>query len=184
MSMRLFLAVDLPPSLAAGLRRCAEDVLGGCRGVRLTPVENLHVTVHFLGDVAEDRVGEAAAALRGVAAGQAPFALSFAEVRFAPRRGPRMLWAAFAPAPAFAAFAKAAGAASLPFMAEEPAGRGPAPHVTLARFKDPSCAAGDEPSCDPPDPSSFRVESCTLYSSTLAPEGPIYRPLERMPFAV
>lgn len=66
--MRLFVAVFPPEDVRSHLRQHLTTGLRSGRGpgVRLTPVERWHLTLHFLGEVAPERQGEVERALDGV----------------------------------------------------------------------------------------------------------------------
>ncbi len=169
---RLFLAVDLPLPLA---RRLAEAT-PTARGVRRVPQQSIHLTLHFLGDVAEATIPALVAALNRVQA--APFALQLAGRGRFPARGPaRVLWVGLAPSPALeslqAACGRAIASAGLPLES-----RPFTPHITLARLTE---AAGrriaDEFLAAAPIPAAFPVERIVLYASERTPAGPLHQPL-------
>lgn len=126
---RLFIALDLP---AAVEHRLAGIVAAAPTGVRPTPAGQVHLTLHFLGDVAESRIDAVRGALNAVRS--PPLILDLAGVgRFPPRGRPTVLWAGVVPHRALtdlhARLAEAIGAAGLPVE------RRPfVPHVTLARL--------------------------------------------------
>jgi len=69
--MRLFTAIELPDDVRRHLESLIEPVkrnaagMGG-RSVSVTRPENLHVTLKFLGEVAEDKIASLCEALRGI----------------------------------------------------------------------------------------------------------------------
>ncbi len=184
---RLFVALDLAPSPRAALAAlCA-----GIPAARWVPPEQLHVTLRFLGQVADDRVAGLQAALAGV--GAAGFQVEVRGVGLFPpaptRRKPaRVLWAGLDPTAPVAALKVAVDAALAPVVGPDPeaAERAFSPHVTLARFK------------DPPEPTAladflarhralasaaFAVAAFTLYQSRTSPAGSVYTALARYPLA-
>jgi 2'-5' RNA ligase len=176
--VRLFVGVPLPDALAAQLLAAAAAV----PGLRETPRANLHVTVHFLGPVAAERVEPLAAVLADACACATAHDLEFAAVVPAPSRRPRMLWARAAPSPQHAALAHAVAAAA---AQDAPAARPPrtsAPHVTLAR------ARGRGPQVRWPDPvalegARLHVAECILMRSDPGPGGTRYSALAAFPLA-
>ena len=62
--MRLFVAIYPPGNVCRDLRHRLTD--GGARPVRLTPIERWHITLAFLGEVAEEGLPEVERALDGV----------------------------------------------------------------------------------------------------------------------
>ena len=75
MAIRTFLALDLDEPIRRALADAAEDFPADGSKIRWVPPENLHVTVKFLGDVADGAVAEVCAAVREAAGGIAPFPL-------------------------------------------------------------------------------------------------------------
>jgi len=163
--LRLFVAIVPRPHEAARLAELAAALRHGGRAV---PAANLHLTLAFLGGVAQARVPAIEAALATVT-GEA-FALELRKVGHFPR--PRVLWCACVPAPAAlyrlqGRVAHVLGEAGLALEA-----RAFTPHVTVARkvarYRGPA---------ELPRPVIWSVrELCLLRSRTL-PEGARYEPL-------
>jgi RNA 2',3'-cyclic 3'-phosphodiesterase len=88
--MRLFLAVDPPPEVRDRLGRIAAVVCGAdariASAFRATAVENLHVTLHFLGDVEETLVPVLVEEL-GPTVDEPPFDLAVGRPAVFPGRG-------------------------------------------------------------------------------------------------
>jgi len=96
---RLFIAILLPEEikarLAASQRSWQRRTSGGV--VRWTPLEQMHLTLRFLGDVPEESVPAIVEALHRAAATVAPFALRASGLGcFPDARRPRVLWAGVA----------------------------------------------------------------------------------------
>jgi 2'-5' RNA ligase len=94
-SLRLFIALEFPASvktaLAAAIKRLQAVDRG--RSVRWTAIDNLHLTLKFLGDTPAGRVPAINAAIGQAAAGIAPFPLSISGAGVFPnQRSPRILW--------------------------------------------------------------------------------------------
>lgn len=73
--MRLFVAVRLPAVVRAAIVRARAPLEERVTDVRWTDVEALHLTLSFIGEVAEGRLAELGEAVRATAAGHAPFTL-------------------------------------------------------------------------------------------------------------
>jgi len=82
--VRLFIAIPLPPDLAA---RAIEIVPSSLPALRRVRAENLHVTLAFLGHTPDERLGDVAAAATEAAALVSPFRLSFGRAGRFPERG-------------------------------------------------------------------------------------------------
>ena len=184
-SMRLFLAFEL-----ADVQRAALDQLRRNAPLRLkqaarwVPKENLHLTLHFLGDLPREKLPELKAALRTVEAGCANLALR-ALGRF-PRRGKaRVLWAGVAEDEALRdcheQLARALTRLDLPLSAAPFT-----PHITLARLRPPleyaELAGWLAEQAGWRDPRA-RVSHFTLFESQLGVGVPRYIPLARYPLA-
>jgi 2'-5' RNA ligase len=179
--VRLFVAVwpdDETRRRLAGL----ELELGRTKGLRFVGPERWHVTLRFLGEVAEDAVGPLADALVSAAAAFAgPL-----ECRLGPGTGwftgVRVL---HLPAAGLDGLAAAVRAATLPIVGEpaepEPAFNG---HLTLARSKGRRlgvAALGEMANI--PFEAAFPVTDVDLVSSQPSPAGHRYTTVVRAPLA-
>jgi 2'-5' RNA ligase len=179
--VRLFVAVwpdDETRRRLAGL----ELELGRTRGLRFVGPERWHVTLRFLGEVAEDAVGPLADALVSAAAAVAgPL-----ECRLGPGTGwftgVRVL---YLPAAGLDDLAAAVRSATLPVVGEpaepEPAFNG---HLTLARSKGRRlgvAALGEMANI--PFEATFAVTALDLVSSQPSPTGHRYTTIVRAPLA-
>lgn len=85
--IRLFTAIPVPDDLRARLSLMA----AGIEGARWVPSENLHITLHFIGDVSEDRLEDIVAALDDVGASRLSITLDGAGF-FGSRGRARAVW--------------------------------------------------------------------------------------------
>lgn len=175
---RLFVAIDLPPDVAAMLARLQPPPGAG---LRLSGREQMHVTLHFIGAADTART---AAALRAVRA--QPFAFRLAGLgRFRARDGSHTLWAGVESNAALLALHAAVGAA-LSRTGFQSEARAYAPHITLARCKpqvparllDEFLAQGA--TLDLPE---VAVRGFALYSSITGGAGPQYTQEQWFPLA-
>lgn len=91
--LRAFIAVEIPPAIRAAV--VAEQTRLKQLGARVGWVapENIHITLHFLGDIFGAQAGPLAAALDAAAHGCAPFAVEVAGLGcFGPPHSPRVIW--------------------------------------------------------------------------------------------
>ncbi len=172
--IRLFAAIAVPPEIGEGLARRQQ----GLPGARWRPLEALHVTLRFFGEVTEPVASDLDAELGQVAG--APFDLVLEGVgSFGEGREVRAVWAGVATSEPLRQLAGRCEAAArrAGLKAETKAYK---PHVTLAYLKraEPGRAAawvqGHNLLKSPP----FRVDRFGLYSSWLSSEGSRYE-LER-----
>lgn len=129
MPRRLFIAIDLPKPVCWRLGHVVADPPRGVRPVR--PAQ-LHLTLHFLGDVEDDRLAALQDALATVR--HQPFTIAIRGTGVFPPRGrPSVLWAGVAESPPLVELHAGIGAA-LEACGLEVERRPYAPHVTLARL--------------------------------------------------
>ena len=151
----------------------------GLEGLRAVPAEHLHVTVVFLGNVANDAIDGLASRMTEVCAREPAFALEVLHARPAPERRPRMLWALIGASDALVRLSRAvhevAGQAA-PDRARPLRGYG---HITLARFRRPLPEL--EAAQLPLSEHVFRVEELRLVRSHLSPKGARYDTLSTLP---
>jgi 2'-5' RNA ligase len=179
---RTFLAIPLTDGVRAAIASWIGEY-GDPGAWRWTAPENLHVTVRFYGDVADEKVPELVEALRGALAGLAPFTLAFDGIVSAPPgRPPTMLWGMFADGEAYERLVAAVEAATGRYAEPSVAPKSAIPHVTVARLKNGARPA--DPAMSPPARSELPVTGCALYSSVLSLSGPRYEKIADIPFAV
>jgi len=182
---RLFFALQPDDAARADLLDAVAD-LADVEGLKLTPAENLHVTVKFLGNVPDPEIPDVIEVGRAAAAPTPPFELNTEGVRLMPRpRAPRVLAAALDCPPPLTALVDALEQrlADLGFQRE---GRAFRPHITLGRFKFGKGRSARPPrdwTMPPVDlpPTGFPVHALTLLSSDLDRTGPTYAELARLP---
>jgi RNA 2',3'-cyclic 3'-phosphodiesterase len=172
--IRLFAALPIPDDIGEVLARRQQ----GLPGARWSPLENLHVTLRFFGEVVETAAADLDAALASLSA--EAFDVQLAGVgAFGDRDRMRAVWAGVTPSAPLTRLAgkceTAARQAGLP-----PESRAFRPHVTLAYLRgtpEPRAAAwvqGHNLLQSPP----WRARAFHLYSSWRSDEGSRYE-LER-----
>ncbi len=185
-NLRLFLALEPSDtvrewlaSLQRRIRRDHPDSL-----YRWVAPQNLHVTLHFLGDTLAERVPVLSAAMKKSSGGVQPFRITAEGLGFFPNeRRPRVLWCGIAEgARQIAGLYRTLGEALS--HADFTLDRRPFhPHFTLAyvrknaernalRESASSVAAGSSGTSEP-----MEASRVVLMQSTLTPQGSIYTPL-------
>jgi RNA 2',3'-cyclic 3'-phosphodiesterase len=165
--MRLFTAIDLP---AAMLEKIGEFLarLRPLAKLRWTPVENLHVTMKFIGEWPEGRLPEMIAALGRVANPPQAASLHHISVRgvgwFPDMRRPHTFWAGVDGGEPLRALAHATeqAVATLGVPVET---RDYSPHLTLGRVKDKARIEDVIAAAGAPDFGAFQASSFFLYLS-------------------
>jgi 2'-5' RNA ligase len=175
-ALRLFVALDLPAAvrceLAAWCSRVAPE------GVRRVPVENLHLTLAFLGSWSPDDAEAVAALLPALAAAQPLGALETAAALWLAPRRPGVLAVAIAGGDRLGALRAELVGALVSAVAFEREQRAFLPHVTVgrvARGKRVRAAALDAPRL------SFAATALTLYRSHTSAGAARYEVLARVP---
>lgn len=168
--LRLFVAIDLPESLRDSLAR----LQAGLPGANWIDPDNFHVTLRFIGEIADHRLEEIDERLAAITA--PPFDLALAGVgSFARGREPISLWMGLDRSEPLMALQRRIDRAlsRAGFASDE---KRYTPHVTLARLRrtpEPDLAvfiaAHNLFRAEP-----FRVDRFTLFSSQLGSAGSIY----------
>ncbi len=168
--IRLFVAVDLPEDVRGRLA----GLCAGLPGARWVEPGNLHLTLRFIGEVAEPQFPEIDSALSAV---RSPaFALALDGVGcFGDRRRARALWAGVRPCEGLSAL-RSKTESALVGAGLEPETRKFHPHVTLARLKDTRAErlAGYLEAHGAFLTGEFPVGAFALYSSRLGRGGAAY----------
>ena len=174
--MRLFVALDLPGDVRAALAGWADSAAPAA--VRRVPVQNLHLTLAFLGSRDEDDARAAGGLLAQVVR---PLGTqSTAGALWLPRRRPGVLTVALRADDGLAALqadlvaslehAIGLGAEHRPFR----------PHVTVGRVLR-GARVDPRRALDPPVPELlFRAPALTLYRSHTGASGARYEPVARV----
>ena len=139
----------------------------------------MHITLAFIGNVADDRLADIVAAANDAAAGTASFELRLAGLGTFPERGAaHVVWLGFADAAPLIALADRARAA-LATHSVDFDGKPFRPHLTLARVRDDADRVEQRDIAQAirgatPPAGSFRVDALDVIQSVLSPKGPRY----------
>lgn len=168
--MRLFYAVFLPPEAQKALVE-AQKRLDPFKGWRRVPPHQLHLTLLFLGEVAEEEVAGLLRLGRRLARAIPPFTARLRGTGYFPNEGSPRVWFAKVEGEGFSPLAEGLRAG-----AKDPDPKPFVPHITLARKKGPAPRVGPVVFS-----LEFPVEEFALVQSLLKPKGPEYKILERFP---
>jgi len=186
-TMRLFVALELPPAVRAALGEVSARLRPRSgRGVRWTDPAGIHLTLKFIGEI------DAAAvhAIRGALAGihrENSVEVTFRGLGWFPNaRHPRVLWAGVEAGSEVAELAAEIERVLEPLGIAREA-RNFQPHLTLARIK--SEEGLDElrreaERLGTPEFGRATYSEFDLIESRLRPQGAAYTRVERFPFAV
>ncbi|MCA1561893.1 MAG: RNA 2',3'-cyclic phosphodiesterase [Acidobacteria bacterium] len=189
--MRLFIGIELDDRVrtaaAAAAARLRSRMEGADKGLsaRWVPAENLHVTLWFIGDVADSRALEIDAALR-TGFDASPFTMRVAGFGAFPTSGPlRVFWLGVRAGSENLSALYAQTAALLIPKGREEDHRAYSAHVTVARIK--ATSRGSGPALrrillhESADCGECRVSAVTLFRSRISSRGATYDPLLRVP---
>lgn len=174
---RLFLALDFPDDILDAVAALQQPL---DPAVRWMPRCQLHLTVHFLGE----------RSLAAIQAALAKLELSAFEIvlhgvgQFRAADGGTILWVGIEACPALLKLHREL-AAALAVTGFQPESRPYSPHLTVARCR-PAVSAvllrqwKEQHRLFRSDP--IPIRHVTLYSSTLQPDGPVYRAEQTLAF--
>ncbi len=129
--MRLFVALDIDPSIRERIARFLDEVRGLAPAARWVSAESLHVTLKFIGERPDAMVSEIEPAIRSVSA--KAFQLSFHGTGFFPNQNSaRVFWIGIEADTALGELAAQIERALVPLRIEAE-NRAFNPHLTLAR---------------------------------------------------
>lgn len=169
---RLFVAVDFPPDV----RERIADICFGVPGARWVPMEQLHCTLRFAGEVDDATFDDLDHSLSAIEATR--FSVSLRDVGyFPPRQDPRVLWVGLEKNSSL----ERLGALVENAMEEagvEPEKRKFHPHVTVARLRERTPPADVAPFIQRNSlfsVHSIQIAEFRLYSSVLTKDGAVHR---------
>jgi 2'-5' RNA ligase len=173
--MRLFTAVDPSAEVHATLIELLRRLQPSAR-LRWTKPENLHLTLKFIGEWPEEKLGVLEDALRSVPSFP-PFRITLSGLGFFPNpKAPRVFWVGIQAPPELAQLASQIDR-SLEPLGIAPEKRAFSPHLTLARIPErtplDSLRRAIE-SLPAADFGAFKIDRFFLYQSRLSPGGSVY----------
>lgn len=188
MSIRAFLAFELPPAIKEQVRHVSEELKRSKMDVRWVRPENIHLTVVFLGNVREGDISAMAREIEHVSCGFHPFEICLKGIGIFPdRRRPRVLWVGYdGDIERMATLREVLYERLMPFEIKEEK-RQFKPHLTLGRFRNPGrrrtllddVIKQHEGLSSP----SFKAGELVLFKSELRPQGPEYTKLYSWPMS-
>ena len=185
---RTFVAFGIPATLGERLARLQTQLAAQIPEVRWSETRPFHLTLAFLGDVADVDLNPVCKAVSAASGPFAPFTMRIEGVGAFPSPArPRVLWAGLTAAKSTVFELQKAIVQALSAVGYRPEDQRFTPHTTLGRIKsdrrDP--LAHDLTSILKPLQSwsggEFQVNEVITYASTLSKAGPVYAPLARAP---
>lgn len=184
--MRLFVAIDLNDEARRAIAEVQQQLARAMGDPKRSPLkwarpDHMHLTLAFLGDVAETRVPDVVRAIEPDIQ-VAPFTMALGGVGvFPPRGAPRVLWLGLRAGAESVAASQLAVAMRLEGIGITLEQRPFHPHLTLARWRTSrSSDARHLPDADRAgEIARLSVRHVTLFHSQLSPGGSTYRALTR-----
>lgn len=185
--MRLFVALEVPEPPRRDVRRRIDGVRDRLPRARWVDLDNLHLTLLFLGETAEGEVPAFAARLREAFARCPPLDLRLAGGgTFPPGRPARVAWIGTEAPDELITLQAEITRAAADTLGCEPEERAYHPHVTLARCPDPWRREAIDKfrnALTGPVGPPFMADHGVLFESRLSPKGARYRAVETFPMA-
>ena len=184
--MRVFIAIPFRPELRPPVEVLQKVLKRADADVRWVTLENLHVTVQFLGEVPEDSLPVLSDRLRSEVSRLESFQISFEGVGRFPQRGvPRVIWVGCR-----RNLSRLQGVAERVQWCSTPGNISEkrkvfSPHLTIGRVKsarNQSALLEAMKEKEGEVIGSLEIDRICLYQSILTPDGPLYEVQEEFPF--
>ena len=179
---RLFLGIPLPEEVKEKIRVLLKEIYAVRGDFSFVPVENLHITVKFLGDVAESEIHSLSEKVLSVVQNYHPFPALVQGVSAFPRpERIAVLWVGVQCAELLPLFKDIHGALEYVWKEE----REDVPHVTLLRVKSGRKQGKLQHLLQRFQNLRFgkmTIDRVVLYESHLLPEGPVYKVVQEFCF--
>jgi 2'-5' RNA ligase len=134
--MRLFIAIELPDEIKRGIFAIQEQLKKSGADAAWTRPEGIHLTLKFLGDVAEEKVPDIKGAMTGAVQSAGRFRLDVAGAGAFPNvKSPRVLWLGVRGDVERLAALQSSVEGAMVKLGVGPEDRIFNPHLTLARIK-------------------------------------------------
>lgn len=191
MTLRTFIAVEIPPEAQEKLSRLQQQVKIKLppNSVRWTVVANIHLTLHFLGNISPDEVLTVGRLLNDIATVRPAFSLTLSGLGYFPNQHkPRIIWAGIkGETEPLITLQQMLGEQLQTEIGFTPESRPYSPHLTLGRVKQELARSQlaelsrtlIDIQANVGDLAEFNVTEVVLMKSELKPSGPIYTPLMR-----
>lgn len=185
--IRVFVALPISPEVKERIAQSIDKLKKQLPGpVRWVAVENIHVTLKFLGDTSQASLQDLTHTLSAVIGQQAPIQITIGGFGVYPNtKRPRVLWVGIQAPPELESLQRAIETACtrLGYPAED---KSFSPHLTIARIREDSPMTDLRPvlqNIQIGELGTLKIETVTLFRSDLFPKGPKYTPLAHIPLA-
>jgi 2'-5' RNA ligase len=189
MGIRSFLAFELPVEIREQIRVISKELKKTALPVRWVKVDNIHLTILFLGSVDEDTIGDIEEKVNVVVKGFSAFKTKLNAVGAFPHwKRPRVIWIGLNGDIGRLSNLRNKLLEELKVLGFMPEKRPFRPHLTLGRFKGPIDRGEDmkwildryrDINSD-----LYQLNELILYKSDLKPDGPVYTKMATWPLKV
>jgi 2'-5' RNA ligase len=186
MGIRSFLAFELPVEIREQIRVISKELKKTALPVRWVKVDNIHLTILFLGSVDEDTIGDIEEKVNVVVKGFSAFKTKLNAVGAFPHwKRPRVIWIGLNGDIGRLSNLRNKLQEELKVLGFMPEKRPFRPHLTLGRFKGPIDRGEDmkwildrhrDINSD-----LYQLNELILYKSDLKPDGPVYTKMATWP---
>ena len=186
MGIRSFLAFELPLRIKEQVGEISKELQQSRLPVRWVKVENIHLTIVFLGSVTEETIAGVKQKAGSIAEGFSAFKIRLNSVGVFPNwRRPRVLWIGLDGEIGGLSDLRDELRAALEELGFKPENRPFRPHLTLGRFKD-TVDRGEElkwilDRFHDINSDDDYLKELVLFKSDLRPAGPIYTKMAAWP---
>ncbi len=191
-TLRTFIAVPLSLAVTQELASLEQSLKRTCpRGiVRWIPPENIHLTLHFLGDILPSRVEPVESALQVVARNVPTFSFEAGKLGAFPNtKRPRVIWVGIRDSSSWLTLLHEAISEALERLGFEREERRFSPHLTLGRvqrrigYEEVSRIGETLAAQHVGNLGTVPVDKMIFFQSVLRPSGAEYTPLAEFPLA-
>ena len=179
--LRVFIAIEIPLPIRQAISAQTESLRGALGPiVRWVPVENMHLTLKFIGDISPGNADLFSQMLTAEATGCAPFAMQVGGLgSFPTPRRARIIWIGIQAPAALESLQRGIESAAAR-LGYEPETRPFSPHLTIGRVRQPVSASDQQQvraaleRTQVGDLGAAEISAVHLFKSDLQPTGSVY----------
>ncbi|MBW2147327.1 MAG: RNA 2',3'-cyclic phosphodiesterase [Deltaproteobacteria bacterium] len=185
MSIRAFLAAEIDEEMIHSLAMVQADLISHGASVRWVKPENIHLTLHFFGNIREEEVEDICREMCRVSSAIKPMTVQIEGLgAFPSLNNPKVIWAGITDAEGRLVDMQGAVARELARMGYKVETRPFHPHLTLGRLRSAAGKSGLREALKQGKIKNFgdwNVKGITLFRSDLKPSGAQYTRLRVIP---
>ncbi len=178
--IRIFVAFPVMAELKSASLELSEKN-GLLSGIRWIPINNLHITLFFIGEIEDRNLENVKNAITISVEGQRSFILQYDSIVLKGVNRTSMIWAQFRKNEAYTQLSESIYNSVMEFMTITPTHKDPIPHCTLARIKNETDITGIDTSVLLSKETEICVDKVELWQTKKNPEGVWYESLISIP---